>query len=250
MLAPLTARRPRTSPAPTPAPATAVEAVVEALLADILRGSFPAGTRLPAEREMAKLLGASRPTLREALRRLGEWNLVEPRRGSGIVVRPQTEWTIEVLPAFLRHGKPAAGTTTVGLLVDLLALRRALLGDIVRLIAPRMPRGGTVAAREHVALAWAGRDSTTRFVREDFLVMRAVVEASGFLPAVWMLNRIAGVYLDIAAVVTVRVPDDYVASATAYLDALERGDGAQAAALVGAYLDRHDAALTGLEAAR
>ena len=102
MLAPLSIRRPRT----LPAPATAVEAVVEALLAEILRGNFPPGTRLPAEREMAKMLGASRPTLREALRRLGEWNLVEPRRGSGIVVRPQREWTIEVRPAFLRHGRP------------------------------------------------------------------------------------------------------------------------------------------------
>ena len=89
-----------------PATATAVEAVVEALLAEILRGNFPPGTRLPAEREMARLLGASRPTLREALRRLGEWNLVEPRRGSGIVVRPRSEWTIEVLPAFLRYGRP------------------------------------------------------------------------------------------------------------------------------------------------
>lgn len=242
MLAPITTRRPRT----LPATATAVEAVVEALLADILRGSYPAGTRLPAEREMSKQLGASRPTLREALRRLGEWNLVEPRRGSGIVVRAQTEWTIEVLPAFLRYGTPALGTSIATMLVDLLALRRALLADIVRLIAPRMSKGGTATARAQLAKAWAARATAGAFVREDFLVMRAVVEASGFLPAVWMLNRIAGVYVEIAAVVTVRVPDDYVTASTSYLDALERGDGALAATLVGAYLDRHDAALTGL----
>ncbi len=242
MLAPLLSRRPRT----TAAPPSAVESVVEALLAELVRGNFPPGTRLPAEREMARQLGASRPTLREALRRLGEWNLVEPRRGSGIVVRPQIEWTIEVLPAFLRYGKPADGTTIASLLIDLLALRRALLGDIVRLIAPRMPKGGTTIAREQLARAWAARLTPGGFVREDFLVMRAVVEASGFLPAVWMLNRMAGVYLDIATVVTVRVPDDYVTASTRYLDALERGDGAQAAALLGAYLDRHDAALTHL----
>ncbi|MBL0214548.1 MAG: FadR family transcriptional regulator [Myxococcales bacterium] len=85
--------------------------MLEALLAEILRGNFPPGTRLPAEREMARLLGASRPTLREALRRLGEWNLVEPRRGSGIVVRPRSEWTIEVLPAYLRYGRLPDGTS-------------------------------------------------------------------------------------------------------------------------------------------
>ncbi|MBL8622396.1 MAG: FadR family transcriptional regulator [Myxococcales bacterium] len=229
-----------------PATASAVEAVVEALLAEILRGNFPPGTRLPAEREMARLLGASRPTLREALRRLGEWNLVEPRRGSGIVVRPRSEWTIEVLPAFLRYGRPPDGTTTLQLLRDLLTLRRTLLGNIVELIAARMPPGGTAAARAQVERAWAARERPAAFVHEDFLVMRAVVEATGFLPAVWMLNRIAGVYMDIAVVVTVRVPDDYVASAHGYLDALDRGDGAAAAAKITAYLDRHDAAMLGV----
>ncbi|MBK9031174.1 MAG: GntR family transcriptional regulator [Myxococcales bacterium] len=228
-----------------PATATAVEAVVESLLAEILRGTFGPGTRLPAEREMARMLGASRPTLREALRRLGEWNLVEPRRGSGIVVRPRAEWTIEVLPAFLRYGRPPDGTTTLDLLRDLLALRRTLIGEIVKLIAARMPAGGTTAARAQVERAWAARDRPAAFVHEDFLVMRAVVEATGFLPAVWMLNRIAGVYLDIATVVTVRVPDDYVVAATGYLDALDRKDGATAATRITAYLDRHDAAMLG-----
>src|SRR5690242_8291325 len=51
---------------------TAIESVFERILADIVKGVHPAGTRLPAERELARLLGASRPTLREALRRLGE----------------------------------------------------------------------------------------------------------------------------------------------------------------------------------
>src|SRR6187549_683367 len=101
---------------------TAIEAVSEKLLSDIVRGTYRSGARLPAEREMARLLGASRPTLREALRRLGEWNLVEPRRGSGIVVRPQREWTIEVLPAFLRYGKPPGGSSILRMLLDLLAV--------------------------------------------------------------------------------------------------------------------------------
>lgn len=238
MLAPL-------EPSTLHAGATAVEAVVEALLAEILRGNFPPGTRLPAEREMARMLGASRPTLREALRRLGEWNLVEPRRGSGIVVRSKSDWTIEVLPAFLRYGR-SESAATVRMLLDLLAVRRMLLVEIVRMVAPRMPRGGTAVARAQVEKAWAARAQAGAFVREDFLIMRAVAEASGFLPAAWMLNRIAGVYFEIAALVNVRVPDDYVASAIGYLDAIDRGDGAGAASLIGAYLDRHDAALTGM----
>ena len=74
---------PSSAPPPTSIPeTTAIDAVFEKLLADIVRGLHPTGTRLPAERELARQLGASRPTLREALRRLGEWKLVEPRRGA------------------------------------------------------------------------------------------------------------------------------------------------------------------------
>src|SRR5438477_2699697 len=103
---------------------TAIDAVFEKLLSDIVRGAHPAGSRLPAERELSRLLGASRPTLREALRRLGEWNLVEPRRGSGIVVRPYRDWSFEVIGAYLRYGKPDANQPNIArILLDLFAMR-------------------------------------------------------------------------------------------------------------------------------
>jgi DNA-binding FadR family transcriptional regulator len=227
---------------------TAIESVLETLLADIMRGTYPPGARLPAERELSKILGASRPTLREALRRLGEWQLVEPRRGSGIVVRPLADWSIEVLPAYLRYARPSPSMPTTGrLLLDLLALRRVIIRDVVQLVTPRLGgSNGTVVARAQIQRAWGARHTPATFVREDFLVMRAVVEAAGFLPAVWMLNRVAGVYVEIAQAVTnqVRVPDDYVESSTAYLDAIDRGEADKAADLVNAYLERHDAALT------
>ncbi|HUQ03571.1 MAG TPA: GntR family transcriptional regulator [Kofleriaceae bacterium] len=227
---------------------TAIESVLETLLADIMRGTYPPGARLPAERELSKILGASRPTLREALRRLGEWQLVEPRRGSGIVVRPLADWSIEVLPAYLRYARPSPLMPTTGrLLLDLLALRRVIIRDIAMLVTPRLTGGnGTAQARVQLQRAWGARNAPAQFVREDFLVMRAVVEAAGFLPAVWMLNRVAGVYVEIAAAVTnqVRVPDDYLDSSFAYLDAIDAGDADKAGELVSAYLERHDAALT------
>ena len=226
---------------------TAIESVLEALLAEIMRGNYPPGARLPAERELSKILGASRPTLREALRRLGEWQLVEPRRGSGIVVRPLADWSIEVLPAYLRYARPSPTMPTTGrLLLDLLALRRVIIRDVAHLVAPRLAGGtGTVAARAQLVRAWATRHTPGLFVREDFLVMRAVVEAAGFLPAVWMLNRVAGVYIEIAANISSqsRVPDDYLEASTAYLDAIDRGDADRAAELVTEYLERHDAQL-------
>jgi GntR family transcriptional regulator, negative regulator for fad regulon and positive regulator of fabA len=53
------------SPPTTPA-ATAEQALIQA----ILRGTYPAGTSLPAERGLAAHLGVTRPTLREVLQRL------------------------------------------------------------------------------------------------------------------------------------------------------------------------------------
>jgi len=222
---------------------TAIDAVFEKLLADIVRGVHPAGTRLPAERELSRQLGASRPTLREALRRLGEWNLVEPRRGSGVVVRPYRDWSIEVIGGYLRYGKPEGNQPSIGqILVDMLSMRRAVLLETIRVTAARIPKGGTAAARLAMARAWSLRNEAT-YVREDFEVMRAIVEAARFTPGVWMLNRVADIYLDLAAVVrfALKAPDDYVAVHTKFFDLLESGQGDAACDLMKAYLLRHDA---------
>jgi GntR family transcriptional regulator, transcriptional repressor for pyruvate dehydrogenase complex len=45
------------------------------------------GDKLPAERELAEMLGVSRSSIRDALRRLEMVGLVEPRQGAGTVVR-------------------------------------------------------------------------------------------------------------------------------------------------------------------
>jgi GntR family transcriptional repressor for pyruvate dehydrogenase complex len=53
----------------------------------IARGEFPPGSRLPTERELALLLGVSRPSVREGLIALEVEGLVDVRVGSGIYVR-------------------------------------------------------------------------------------------------------------------------------------------------------------------
>jgi DNA-binding FadR family transcriptional regulator len=53
----------------------------------ITGGEFEAGTRLPAERDLARQLGVSRPSVREALIALEVEGWVEVRIGSGIYVR-------------------------------------------------------------------------------------------------------------------------------------------------------------------
>jgi DNA-binding FadR family transcriptional regulator len=221
--------------------------VFERLLADIVSGRYPAGVRLPAERDLARLVGASRPTLREALRRLGEWNLVEPRRGSGVVVRPYRDWSIEVLAAYLRYGKPELGQPgVVRILLDVLAIRRAVALEVIRLTACRVPKGGTTGARAAMARAWSLRDQAG-YAREDFEVMRNIVEVAQFTPGLWLLNRLSEVWFDAAATLrfAVRPPDDYVSVHTRFFDLVEAGDADAACTLMGDYLTRHDAKLVG-----
>lgn len=219
------------------------EAVFETILIDIVRGTYPPGARLPAERELSRMLGASRPTLREALRTLAEWRLVEPRRGSGVVVLDRNEWSIEVLPAYLRYATPGPGEASIPqMLADLLSMRRTLIKDMVKVVADRFPAGASKKPREAVAKAWAARDSIREFVLADFAVMRAVVEAANFLPAVWMLNRLSGVYVDIASSLTgsMHPPEFYVDAHEQFLEALERGDALAAVTMIDSYLGEHD----------
>lgn len=72
----------------------AFEACVERLATAIRLGVYPLGTTLPAERELAGLLGVSRATLREAMAALREAGLVETTRGRGggtvVTLRPRS----------------------------------------------------------------------------------------------------------------------------------------------------------------
>jgi DNA-binding FadR family transcriptional regulator len=61
--------------------------IAEQLRGLIVGGEFGAGTRLPAERDLAKQLGVSRPSVREALIALEVEGWVEVRTGSGIYVQ-------------------------------------------------------------------------------------------------------------------------------------------------------------------
>src|SRR5215207_7527964 len=79
--------------------------IAEQLRSLIGAGEFQPGSRLPAERDLAKQLGVSRPSVREALIALEVEGWVEVRTGSGVYVLerhgqlngadvkvPPTEW--------------------------------------------------------------------------------------------------------------------------------------------------------------
>jgi DNA-binding FadR family transcriptional regulator len=65
--------------------------IADQIRALIKSGEFHAGARLPPERDLAKQLGVSRPSVREALIALEVEGLVEVRIGSGIYVQAPNE---------------------------------------------------------------------------------------------------------------------------------------------------------------
>jgi len=97
------------------------------------------GDRLPPERELARLLGVSRTSLREALTALRVNGEIEVRRGNGIYLLRSPSETISPIPADLREqhpGLPALGevrNALEALAAELAAIRRTD-GDLVSIV--------------------------------------------------------------------------------------------------------------------
>ena len=64
--------------------------VARALRKDIIDGVYPVGSQLPTEHELCERFSVSRYTVREALRRLREDNLVSSRPRTGTLVVPRS----------------------------------------------------------------------------------------------------------------------------------------------------------------
>ena len=112
--------------------------VARTLRKEIVDGVFPVGSQLPTEHELCQRFSVSRYTVREALRRLREDNLVSsrPRAGTMVVPRPsshayvQDVVSINDLLAFATGARFAIESITMIAIDDELAQRTGLkVGD-------------------------------------------------------------------------------------------------------------------------
>jgi DNA-binding FadR family transcriptional regulator len=109
---------------------------IEAVKRMIIRGELRPGQRLPPERELAALLGVSRPTLREAIRALTVLRIVETRHGAGTTISSlDPELLAEPLDFLLRLdrrsiGHVAEARAPLEIEVAGLAAQRATDGDV------------------------------------------------------------------------------------------------------------------------
>lgn len=127
------------------------------LLDAILSGEQPAGSQLPAERELAVQAGVNRQAVREALQRLRQMDLVEIVHGGGVHVRDwQSSAGLALLPILLvREGRaiePAVARS-------IMELRTIIGADAARWCAERSPSvTGEVLAGLVAEMAATGGD--------------------------------------------------------------------------------------------
>jgi DNA-binding FadR family transcriptional regulator len=105
--------------------------IAEQVRSLIVGGEFDVGARLPAERDLAKQLGVSRPSVREALIALEVEGWVEVRTGSGVYVLDR---------AGPRNGSGVKVPPTEWGPLELIRARRVIEGEIASLAAQHAKR--------------------------------------------------------------------------------------------------------------
>ncbi|MEU4515419.1 FCD domain-containing protein [Nonomuraea wenchangensis] len=214
-------------------PSPLVEQATEHLREQITQGEWPVGTRLPGENALAKALGVGRSTVREALRALAGAGLVQARQGSGVYViatEPAEDW-----PARLRRAA----------ITDVYEVRVMVETRAARLAAERRTEEDVAALEAALAArhaAASGNDAA--FVEADIALHAAVVAAAGNPVLTDLFAEFAPVLrerlIDLVELLGLREhdPDPGHASHTALVDAVRRGDGPAAEAVLQAELEQ------------
>ena len=153
------------------------------------------------------------------------------------------DWSIEVLPAYLRHARPGPDRPSiVQTVVDVLALRRSLLVQLIPLAVGRLESDDFEKAKAAAQRAWDLRADSAAFAKADFDISRVLLEGAKLLPALWMLNRMQSVYVEIARSLAgaLLAPDNYLEVHHEFLAALEKRDSIAATSIMTEYLEAHD----------
>jgi GntR family transcriptional repressor for pyruvate dehydrogenase complex len=134
-------------------------------------GEVKAGEKLPPEREMARVVGVSRASVRTGLRSLATVGVVEARRGAGtFVVEGPPLLDVNPLSLFsVLHGIPQN---------ELFETRRVIEVDVAGLAAKRAGAEELANISEEVMEMYASLDDVHRFLIHDIRFHRAVAKAA------------------------------------------------------------------------
>jgi DNA-binding FadR family transcriptional regulator len=141
--------------------------IADQLRALIAGGEFTVGARLPAERDLSRQLGVSRPSVREALIALEVEGWVEVRTGSGVYVLDRS-----------RHAPGPVAAAEWGPL-ELIRARRAVEGETAALAAALGRRKDIEAMTRAIAAMREMAERNVLPLEGDRAFHLAVVDACG-----------------------------------------------------------------------
>lgn len=170
-------------------PPMAASLVVAYIRRLIERGDLNVGDRLPPERELARLTGVSRASVRDGLRSLATVGVVETRRGAGTFVSEGPPlFDVNPLSIFSAlHGIPQS---------ELFETRRVIEIDLAGLAAERAAGEELAAISEEVMEMFASRDDVHRFLLHDIRFHRAVAAAARNPLMAAIMEMVADLFYD------------------------------------------------------
>ena len=212
--------------------------IAEAIRDRIVAGELSLDQRLPTESELAESFGVSRPTIREALKRLAAKNLIRSKRGvsGGNFITVPTD---EQVRSDLRTTATLLVSHQIFSLADVAESRRLLESDCARLAAER--RDGADLHALHDALERQERTdlSDEQFCEADVTFHRLVAQAAHnpVLDYV-MVFALEALHPSTNLIINrFRRRDDVTALQRTLLEAIETGDPQGASCVVHAQMD-------------
>lgn len=180
--------------------------IADAIRAAIIDGRLLVDERLPSEAELAERFAVSRPTVREALKRLAAQNLIRTERGAaGGAFVNRISWS-EAQAALVTTTRLLIGMNRIDL-DSALEARQALVTACLPLAAARRTEAQLAAMREEISLQHAPDLDDAAFCDSDVRFHRAIAEAAGNPVLSYQMAGIVEAMLPLMNMITYRARD-------------------------------------------
>lgn len=207
--------------------------IADAIREAIMEGRLVVEERLPSETELAQRFGVSRPTVREALKRLAAQNLIRTQRGpTGGAFVNRLSWS-EAHDSLVTTSRLLIGMNDIPM-EAVVEARFTLETACAPLAAARREQRHLDAMREEIALQGSEALSDEEFCASDVRFHRALADAAGNPVLSFQMAGAIEAMQPLMNMITYRLRDRSVIAAQheRLADTLEAGDAAAAAAVL------------------
>jgi GntR family transcriptional repressor for pyruvate dehydrogenase complex len=205
--------------------------VADHLLEMLRQGTFQAGDKLPAERELASQFGISRASLRDAIRHLELLGYLEVKQGGGTFVRVPDGQALTLPFQALLSGQPH-------LAEDLIEFRFLLEPEVTALAAMHCTEEDAAALRESLEKQLQLVQAQERLTSEDVRFHHLIARSARNVTVLYILDTLQALLTDLRArLLTGDQPRLTLLQHGNIADAIIRHDAAAAKAHMVAHLE-------------